>query len=229
MSVRRSSMSSWTTCELVLVVLWSSLQLRDLGLERVEAVAERVEVVGGGLRGRFLHGAELGAQVVEVALGGRVLLELEREDDRHGGGSQGQHRGGGEGVGADPDLAVELGEPGAKAVDPLVGLGRVRRDSLLFGGLRPRRGGRGSVAGGRLLGLLGEAWLPRRGRVARTRRRGRGFRRSGGRPCATSPSSGSSTSPASTQAVMPPSRLWASHPASRKACAAIPERLPLRQ
>ena len=54
-------------------------------------------------------------------------------------------------------------------------------------------------------------------------------RRSAPPQSATWPPAGSSGSPAATQSSRPPSMLWASKPAPRRASAAIAERAPLRQ
>ena len=205
-------------------------RLGDVGLELGEALGQRLHVFLGRLGGGVLDARDLLAHLVDVGGLGGLLVELDHEHERDGGGRQGDDDGGRARVGADADAPVELGEPGALALEPLVDR-RLRRRQRRLGAGRRLRGRLG-----RLGGLPGRLGAP-----------GAGLRPAGRRV----PGAGASSPPAlpllrpnlaiapglycssfwpcSPHAVSPPARLWASKPDMRKASAATAERLPTEQ
>src|SRR4051794_35112326 len=93
---------------------------RDLVEPRLElgdAVLQRARLAPGGLLRRLLNLRDLRLDRRDVVLRRRVALELEREYYRHRARREAQHRDGAEHIRADADAAVELRQPGAKALD----------------------------------------------------------------------------------------------------------------
>ena len=171
-----------------------------LRLEFGEAPVQRLDVLLRRLRGRLLDDQDLVAQRLDLVVSGGILLQRERQGKTGRSRGKRQHRDRGAHVGPHPKLALDLSDPGTKAVDALLGIGGA------WGAGDAGDAGFPAVASRPLTSF---AATPRPS--AWTARNGRRGRRTGttvpGRGSATSPSAGSSGRPCSTQASSPPARL----------------------
>ena len=115
-------------------------------LEGVEPVAQRGDVVLGGLRGLASDGLHLRADRAEVVLGRALVLGLHGEHDPDDPGRQRQDQRQRAREAADPEPAVELGDPRAQSLDLLLDRLRGRRPPSRWSPVRRWRAVRPSSA-----------------------------------------------------------------------------------
>ena len=89
-----------------------SRHLVESVLQRRHTLVESVHALLSGLRRLVLNRGELRLERGDVVLRRRVSLELEHENERDSGGGDTENGDGTNQVGADAQLAIELGEPG---------------------------------------------------------------------------------------------------------------------